>query len=489
MEDGPTATGGYHLTPAELHDRGQATLEWIVRYLEQVEDLPVGSRVAPGDVRAALPAHAPEHPEPFDEVLADLDRVIVPGLTHWQSPNFFGYFPANSSGPGVLGDLVSSALGVNGMLWATSPACTELETLVLDWLVDALALPDRFRSTAPDGGPGAGGGVIQDSASSATLCAVVAARERALARHDRATIAELDVFASDQAHSSFYKGARIAGFRPSQIHLVPSSAVDAHAMSADALDEMVVASARAGRVPCFVMATAGTTSSLAFDPVGAIGDVAARHGMWLHVDAAMAGSAAVAPELRWVNDGVEAADSYAFNPHKWLFTNFDCDCFWVADRNALIDALSVTPEYLRNDATSGGEVIDYRDWQIPLGRRFRSLKLWFVLRSYGLEGLRYHVRRHVELTKGFAARVLDDPRFELAAPPALSLVCLRHVAGDEVTARLLADANATGRVLLTHTRLDGRYVIRASIGQTHTEARHVDALWDLLDSLAPPAEG
>jgi aromatic-L-amino-acid decarboxylase len=465
----------YHLSPEELRARGSEALAWAARYLEQVEGLPVGVTVVPGEVRAALPASPPEQPEPFEALLADLDRVIVPGLLHWQSPNFFGYFPANGSVPAILGDLISTGLGVNGMSWATSPACTELETLVLDWLVELLALPDRFRST------GRGGGVIQDSASSATLCALVAARERAMAVGHR--LDELTVYASGQAHSSFEKGARIAGFRPEQVRLVAATAGDTFAMSVTALSDVATADRAAGKVPCFVMATSGTTSSMAFDPVPAIADVAGRFGMWLHVDAAMAGSAAVAPELRWVNDGLDRADSYCFNPHKWLFTSFDCDCFWVADRRALTDALSITPEYLRNDASAAGEVIDYRDWQIPLGRRFRSLKLWFVLRMYGGEGLRFHVRRHVELTKAFAARVLDDPRFELVVPPALNLVCFAHVDGEAATERLLAAVNATGRAFLTHTRLDGRYVIRVAIGQTSTEARHVDALWSLLDSL------
>jgi aromatic-L-amino-acid decarboxylase len=323
--------------------------------------------------------------------------------------------------------------------------------------------------------------VIQDSASSAILCALLAARHRALA-DGTAELARLQAYTSDQAHSAVEKGARIAGLRADQLTVVPSDA--AHAFDAAALAAAVEADRRAGKVPFFVSCTAGTTSSNAFDPVGALADVTARCGAWLHVDAAMSGSAAVCPELRWVTAGVERADSYAFNPHKWLFTNFDCDCFWVADRGALVQALSVLPEFLRNDATASGRVIDYRDWQVPLGRRFRALKLWFVLRWYGAEGLAFHVRRHVALAQELARRVEADGRFVLAAPAPLNLVCLRHVDGDEATARLLERLNATGRVYLTHTRLDDRLVLRLSIGSMSTDRRHVEALWALIQQLA-----
>lgn len=471
------APRSYHLSPDDFRRYGHALVDWIADYQERVGDLPVRATVEPGQIRGMLPAAAPEAPEPLDAVLADINRVILPGITHWQSPNFFAFFPANASAPSILGDLVSSGLAVNGMLWATSPACTELETQVLDWLVDALALPRTFHSD------GDGGGVIQDSASSAALCALLAGRERAIA--SGAPLDRLTVYASKHAHSSFEKAARIAAIANSRVRLIEVD--DMHAMRVDALSAAIDDDRSAGLVPCFVLATAGTTSSLAFDPVADIGLVARDCGAWLHVDAAMAGSAAICAELRWVNDGVELADSYCFNPHKWLFTNFDCDCFWVRDRRALTDALSVATEYLRNEASESGDVIDYRDWQIPLGRRFRSLKLWFVLRAYGLEGLRHHIRRHVELTKGFAAQILDDDRFILAAPPALDLVCFRHVAGEEATQRLVADLNSSGRVYLTHTRLDGEYAARVCIGQTYTDAVHVDALWSLIDQLAPAA--
>jgi aromatic-L-amino-acid decarboxylase len=346
-------------------------------------------------------------------------------------------------------------------------------------MVEALGLPERFLST------GAGGGVIQDSASSATLCALVAARDRSIA--GGGAIDQLTIYASTQAHSSLEKGARIAGLRPDQVRMVDVD--EAFALRADLLAEVVVADRAAGRVPCLVMATIGTTSSLAVDPVPAIADVAERAGMWLHVDGAMAGSAAVCPELRGMQAGLERADSYVTDPHKWLFTTFDCSLFWVADRSALVGALSILPEYLRNRATESGAVIDYRDWHVPLGRRFRSLKLWFVLRWFGLEGLRHHVRDHVRLAGELAARIDADPRLALSAPPHLNLVCFRHVGragvpGDQATEALHGALNATGRVYLTHTRLGGRYVLRASIGAWTTGQRHVDALWGLIDELA-----
>jgi aromatic-L-amino-acid decarboxylase len=406
--------------------------------------------------------------------------VVVPATTHWQHPGFHAYFPANTSGPAILGDIVSTGLGTQGMLWQTGPACTEVETHLLDWMVDVLGLPERFLSG------GAGGGVIQDSASSATLCALLAARERALAQVG-VTIDRLTVYASTQAHSSLEKGVRIAGLRPDQLRTIEVD--DAFALRPGPLAEAVAADQAAGRVPCLVMATIGTTSSLAIDPVPAIADIAGRAGMWLHVDGAMAGSAAVCPELRGMygGNGLDRADSYVTDPHKWLFTTFDCSLFWVADRSTLLGALSILPEYLRNQASESGRVIDYRDWHVPLGRRFRSLKLWFVLRWYGVEGLRHHVREHVRLAGQLADRVAADPRLELAAPPNLNLVCFRHAAGDEATERLHRALNATGRVYLTHTRLAGRYVIRASIGAWTTEERHVDSLWRLIDELASPS--
>ncbi len=468
----------YHMTADEFRRHGRAVVDWVADYMERVESFPVQSRVQPGAIRAALPAAPPRHGEPFETILADLDRVVMPGITHWQSPTFFAFFPANASGPSILGELASAGLGVQGMLWATSPACTELETHVLDWLVDLLGLPDSFRST------GAGGGVIQDSASSATLCAVLAARERATAgTTNRAGVrAPLVAYTSTQAHSAVEKAVRIAGIGSDNLRLVDVD--ETYAMRPEALAAAIEADLAAGLQPFFVSATVGTTSSTALDPVPAIAEVCRRHGLWLHVDGALAGPAAVCPELRFVNDGLALVDSYCFNPHKWLFVNFDCDCFYVADRAALVGALSLLPEFLRNAATDSGKVIDYRDWQVPLGRRFRALKLWFVLRHYGADGLAHHVREHVALAHEFADWVAAHPAFELAAPTPLNLVCLRHRAGDAVTQRIMDRLNASGEVFLSHTRLDGKLTLRVSIGQTFTERRHVVHLWALMREAA-----
>ena len=462
---------GHHMTPEEFRHHGRQVIDWIADYMETVEQHPVLSQAEPGSVRAALPTEPPEQGEGFEQALADLDRVILPGVTHWQSPNFFAYFPANASGPAILGELLSAGLGVQGMLWATSPACTELETHVLDWLVSMLGLPEVFRSTS------AGGGVIQDSASSAVLCALLAARERATdGVSDREGCRQpLTVYTSSHAHSSLEKAVRIAGLGTQSLRKV---AVDeAYAQRPDDLARQLDADRAAGSVPTLVCATVGTTSSNAMDPIREIAEVCRERGVWLHVDAAMSGTAALCPEFRHLQDGVELADSYCFNPHKWMFTNFDCTGFWVADRAALLRALSILPEYLRNQATDSGSVIDYRDWQIPLGRRFRALKLWLVIRHYGVEGLRAHVRRHVELAQRFVGWVEEHPDFELVAPAPLNLVCFRHRGGDDLNQRLMDRLNTSGTLYLTHTKLDDRLVLRMSIGQARTEAHHIEAAW------------
>lgn len=468
----------YHMTPDEFRQRGKEMVDWIADYWEQVESLPVMSRVAPGEVRSRLPDQAPENGESFDAIMTDVEEIILPGITHWQSPNFFAFFPANVSGPSVLGELLSAGLGVQGMIWATSPACTELETHVLDWLVDLMDLPDAFRSSTR------GGGVIQDTASSATLCALLAGRERAtdFGVNERGADGRLTVYTSREAHSSVEKAVKIAGLGSAGLRLVETD--ERFAMRPDALAEAIRRDREAGLTPCFVCATVGTTSSNAMDPVRPIGEICREEGVWLHVDAAMSGSAALCPEFRWIQDGLELADSYCFNPHKWLFTNFDCDCFWVADRRSLIRTLSILPEYLRNRATESGEVFDYRDWHIQLGRRFRALKLWFVLRHYGAEGLRHHLREHVRLARSFAEWVRQDPNFELAVDPPLNLVCFRHRGGDEVNQQLMDALNASGRLYLTHTRLDGLHTLRFSVGQAATRERHVDAAWRLIQDTA-----
>lgn len=459
---------------SEFRRAARAAVDWVADYLERLEQYPVCPRVQPGDIRALLPAHPPEEAEPWEAMLADLDRVVLPGITHWQSPMFFGFFPANASPPAILGDLVSAGLGVQAMMWATSPAATEIETHVLDWLAEALGLPQAFRSTA------GGGGVIQDTASSATLVALLAARERktGFASNRLGIRGTLTAYASREAHSSVEKAAGIAGIGREHLRRIE---VDAnYAMRPEALERAIRADLEAGRAPCFACATVGTTSSTAVDPVEAIGEICRRYHLWLHVDAAHAGSAALCPEFRWLHRGLELADSYCFNPHKWLLTNFDCDCFYVADRAALIRTFSILPDYLRNQASESGAVFDYRDWGIPLGRRFRALKLWFVIRAYGLEGLRRHIRRGVELARAFAGWIAADPRFELCAPVPLNLVCFRLRAGDRATERLRDALNASGRMYLTHTTLGGRTVLRMAIGGTYTERRHVEQAFELI---------
>ncbi len=472
----------FHMTPDEFRRYGYAVVDWIADYYRRIESFPVLSRVEPGQVRASLPPEPPIHGEPFEAMLKDVEELILPGLTHWQSPNFFAFFPANASAPAILGELLSAGLGVQGMLWATSPACTELETHVLDWLVDMLALPEKFKSTST------GGGVIQDSASSASLCALLTARERATGyrSNERGCDGRLIAYASSQTHSSIEKAVKIAGLGRENLRIIEVD--EKYAMRPDALARQIAKDKQAGLTPCFVCATVGTTSSNALDPLPEIGHICQQEGIWLHVDAAMCGTAALCPEFRYIHNGLELADSYCFNPHKWMFTNFDCDCFYVADRAALINTLSILPEYLRNKATESGAVIDYRDWQIPLGRRFRALKLWFVIRHYGVEGLRYHIRRHVELAHEFASWVEADDRFELAAPVPLNLVCFRHKGGDEVNLELMERLNQSGMLYLTHTRLGERVVLRFCVGQTNTERRHVENAWRNIQKVASELE-
>jgi aromatic-L-amino-acid decarboxylase len=472
----------FHMTPEEFRRYGRTVVDWIADYYTKVESFPVLAKVKPGEVRSSLPKEPPLHGEAFPAILRDVGELIMPGITHWQSPNFFAFFPANASGPAILGELLAAGLAVQGMLWATSPACTELETHVLDWLAEMLDLPRKFRSDAT------GGGVIQDSASSASLCALLAARERATRyrSNERGCDGRLVAYATAQTHSSIEKAVKIAGIGRENLRLIEVD--ETFAMRPEALAAQMKGDREAGLVPCYVCATVGTTSSNALDPLAAIGRICREEGVWLHVDGAMCGTAALCPEYRYIHDGLELADSYCFNPHKWMFTNFDCDCFYVADRAALIHTLSVLPEYLRNKATESGAVIDYRDWQVPLGRRFRSLKLWFVIRHYGVEGLRYHVRRHVEIAQQFARWVGESDRFELAAPAPLNLVCFRHVGGDALNERLLERLNQSGRLYLSHTKLNDLYTLRLCVGQTHTEAEHVQRAWQLIQETAAEAE-
>ena len=463
-----------HMTIDEFKNNGYKVIDWIADYYKNVDSFPVLSQSAPGDIRKQLPDHPPEDGETFEAVLADMNEKILPGITHWQSPNFFAFFPCNSTGPAILGDMLSTGLGVQGMLWATSPACTELETHVLDWLVDMLDLPEKFKSNR------SGSGVIQDTASSATLCALVAAREKASNGKINETGFDgtLRVYTSSQAHSSVEKAVKIAGIGR---HNLRSIAVDNEfAMRPSELRRAIEQDITDGLTPAFVCATVGTTSSTALDPLKEIGRICSEFGIWLHVDAAMAGSAAICPENRFIQEGLEHAQSYCFNPHKFLLTNFDCSCFYVSDKDALINSLSITPEYLKTKASESNSVFDYRDWQIPLGRRFRSLKLWSVIRHYGIKGMQAHIRQHMESAKALTEKINKDDRFELMAPTVLNLVCFRYKGSDEFNETLVQRLNNSGKLYLIHTKLNNKYTLRFSIGQTKTTWEHVLKAWELI---------
>jgi aromatic-L-amino-acid/L-tryptophan decarboxylase len=465
-----------HLTPEEFRRHGHDVVDWIADYWASVGERPVLAQVQPGEVAAGLPKEAPEEPESMDAVLADVATRLMPGVTHWQHPRFFAYFPANSSPAGVLGDLLSSGIGTQGMIWATSPAATELEQVVLDWLRQALDLPEAFAADGP------GGGVIQDTASTATFTALLAALHRAsggTARTDGVPADTYTVYGSTQAHSSLLKAAMMSGLGERAVRSIGVDPVT-QAMDPEALRAAMAADREAGLIPALVQAAVGTTSTGAVDPVAAIATIAREHGAWLHVDAAWAGVAAVCPEHRWINDGVDQADSYVTNPHKWLLTTFDCSAFWVRDRAALVGALSILPEYLRNSATESGAVVDYRDWHPQLGRRFRALKLWTVLRTYGLSGLRAHIAAGVDQAARFADLVRADDRFEIVTEPVLGLVVFRPVGDDDLATALMEALNASGAAYLSHTKVEGRTALRLATGGWQTTDADIDRTWQAL---------
>ncbi len=455
---------------AEFRKHGYQLIDWLADYWEGIEQMPILPQVKPGEIRSLMPASAPEHPEPFDDIMADLDRVVMPGISHWQSPGWFAFFPANSSPPAVLGELAAAGLGVQGMLWATSPACTEVEAHVMDWMVDLMGLPQEWKTTGP------GGGSIQGSSSEATHLAAVIARH---VTSQGAPADRLVAYTSAQAHSSVEKGARVAGI--GHLRLVETDSQQA--MNPQALRRIIAADRADGLVPAFVTSTVGTTGTTAVDPVRGVGEIARSESIWHHVDAAFSGTAMICPEFRHHQDGLDLVDSYVFNPHKWMFTNFDCSAMYWADRRPVIDTLSITPPYLRNQASEAGEVIDYRDWQVPLGRRFRALKLWFVLRSYGAAGIRSVIREHVRLALWLTERIDAHPALQMVAPTTFSLVSFRHRQGAEATTRLADGINASGWAYVTASVLNDQPFVRVSIGQTHTEERHVRRLWEMIDRL------
>ena len=452
---------------------GHAFVDWLADYFEHVEQYPVKSKVAPGEILARLPGAPPENGESMDSIFGDFQKVVMPGITHWQHPGWFAYFPANNSPASVLAEMLTAGLGSQCMVWQTSPAAAELEERMMEWLRDMIGLPADMT------------GVIQDTASTATLCALLSAREKVtgFAANREGVRMPLTVYASSETHSSIEKGVKIAGYGKENLRLIEVD--DALAMCPESLEAAIREDLEKGFRPACVVATLGTTSSMAMDPVDAIAEVCRRYGIWLHVDAAFAGTAAVDPAHRWFMKGVEKADSFVFNPHKWMLTNFDCSAYFVRDPDMLIRTLGIQPEYLKTAADD--QVKNYRDWGIQLGRRFRALKLWFVVRSYGVSGIREMVRDHITLAQRFHDWVEADGHFECLAPQHLTLVCFRYNPGGmaeedlaAINRQLMEAVNASGEVFLTHTMLRGRYAIRLSVGQRTTTLKHVERAWELI---------
>ena len=467
------------MNPEEFRRRGHQIVDLIADYRAGVADRPVMAQTAPGEVKAQLPVHPPDAPESFDAILRDLDRIILPGLTHWQHPRFFGYFPANCSLASVLGDFCSTGFGVNGLAWQASPALTEVEEVVTDWLRQMVGLSANWN------------GVIQDTASTATLVAMLCARERTTrfgaSRAGLRDAPPLVVYRSAHSHSSADKAALLAGFGQANVRPVPCD--ERYAMRPEALDELIREDVKAGRQPSAIIATTGTTATTALDPVAPIAAIARRHGVWVHVDAAMAGSAMVLPECRWMWDGIEDADSIVLNPHKWLGAAFDCSVYYVRDAEHLVRVMSTNPSYLQSAAD--GRVKNYRDWGIPLGRRFRALKLWFLIREQGVAQLQARMRRDLENARWLAETIAATPGWRVLAPVPLQTLCVRHeppgTDGDALDRHTLAWAdriNRSGQAYLTPAMLDGRWMVRVSIGVEQTEREDVAALWRVMQSAA-----
>lgn len=481
MPEGAEKSGAFAPMDAdEFRRHGHAFVDWMADFYSAVEAMPVRAQVEPGDVIAKLPAAPPAKGEAMATIFADFERIIVPGMTHWQHPSFFAYFPANSSPPSVLAEMLTASLGAQCMSWQTSPAATELEMRMMEWLRDMLGLPQAFT------------GSIQDTASTGILAAILTAREWKshfdVNEFGTKRWPQLVLYCSEETHSATEKGAKIAGIGRAYVRKVPLGA--GRGMDAKALEAMIEKDVAAGLMPCCVVATLGSTGTGAVDDLRAIGPVAKRHELWLHVDAAWAGSALVLPETRHMIAGIEHVDSFVFNPHKWLFTNFDCSVLFVREPGLLIRTFEILPEFLKT--REGERVTNYRDWGIQLGRRFRALKLWFVIRAYGVEGLRAMIREHIALADDVARRIEDAPDFELVTPRSLALFSFRYrpegmaegEALDALNARLFETLNDTGRLYFTQNKVDGRFVIRWVIGQTMTRRRHVEAAWDLVQQTA-----
>lgn len=462
----------------EFRREAHALVDWMADYLAQVERYPVRAQVKPGEIATQLPSEPPADPESMAEIFGDFERIVLPGMTHWQHPSFFAYFPANSSPPSVLAEMLTATLAAQCMLWQTSPAATEMETRVLDWLRQMIGLPSSFA------------GVIQDTASSATLCAILTARERATDwranEEGLGACPLLTFYASEEAHSSVEKAVKIAGLGRRQLRLIPTD--QKLALRPELLEAAIRSDRDEGMVPAGVVATLGTTGVGAADPLRPIAEICRAQNLYLHVDAAWAGSALLLEEQRWMIGGIEQADSFVFNPHKWLLTNFDCTAHFVREPDQLVRTLSILPHYL---TSREADVIDYRDWGVPLGRRFRALKLWFVIRAYGVQHLQTMLRKHIAWAAELARQIDAEPDFELTSPANLALLTFRYrpsgldePALDQLNEQLLHALNDGGRLYLTQTRVRGRYVIRFAIGQRTTTRQHVQRAWDCIKDTA-----
>lgn len=463
----------------EFRRQAHILVDWMADYLENVETYPVKSSVHPKEIIQKLQKNPPEKGEPFEKIFEDFQKIILPGITHWQHPSFFAYFPANTSPPSILAEMLTATLGCQCMSWQTSPAATELEEQMMFWLREMLGLPKEFI------------GVIQDSASSATLCALLTAREKksqfAINRSGYSKDIKYAAYSSVETHSSIEKAVKIAGIGSENLRKIAVD--DSQAMDSNALEKAIRNDIENGFVPLWVVVAIGTTGSTAIDPLRKIGEICKKYHIWLHVDAAYAGSALILPEMRHLIDGIELADSFVFNPHKWLFTNFDCSAYFVKDKESLLKTFEILPEYLKTK--EGSVVNNYRDWGIPLGRRFRALKLWFVIRSYGIDGLQSKIRAHIAMAQNLAKKISASKDFELLAPVVLNAICFRYHPKDlhdleelnQLNKNLLEALNATGKMYLTHTKLKGIYTLRLVIGQTEVQQHHVDTAWDLISKM------
>ena len=461
----------------EFRKHGHQVIDWVADYLENIEQYPVKSQVNPGDIAATLPMLPPEQGEPFEQLLSDVEEKILPGITHWQHPNFHAYFNANGSYASILAELITAAIGAQCMIWETSPAAAELEERVMEWLINMSGLSQNWD------------GVIQDTASTGTLVSILTAREKIThfnINNRGFSNEKLRIYCSAQTHSSIDKSVKIAGIGLDNLVKIPVD--DQMALLPHLLEEAIKSDLALGKIPCCIITTLGTTGTTAMDPLEAIADIAIKYSVWHHVDAAYAGAAFILPEYRHFLKGIEKADTYLFNPHKWMFTNFDCTAYFVKDKEALIQTFEILPEYLKTNTR--GKVNDYRDWGIPLGRRFRALKLWFVIREYGTSGIRIKIKEHIALAAWLEQRVIYHPDFEMVVDRVLSLVVFRCVKyadlekNNALNAHILTAVNASGKAYITHTKVNHQYALRVVTGQTNIQKHHVEKLWKLIQQIA-----